>query len=384
MKKCLVVAGSALVASLGVATTAPPAVAQQANTSVACGDAAGLIAAVGRANAHGGVVTLAKRCTYRFTDDFNNSGNALPLITGKVTIMGQDSALVRSSHHAAARFRLLTVATGGSLTLRSATVEGGLIIGNGGGIRNKGTLRLEHSTVAGNYATGRGGGISNEGGRATLVNSRVLTNVASKPPRFIGDGGGLNNNASGTLRLTNTTVAGNTADEDGGGILNEGRLIVEGSRIANNEAREDDGGGINTYGHATIRDSTITENWAAMEGGGLANSEDGTVDVQRTSFVSNQAGHDAGAFNNEGTATLKNSKVLRNRAGRNGGGLNNEQEPQTDTARLTLDHTTVSDNRASGRGGGIHNWPGAVVTLKGGGIKLNKPGNCSGRVPGCA
>lgn len=383
MKKCLVLAGSALVASLGVGAAAAPAVAQKVNVRLACGDAGGLIAAVRQANAQGGVITLAERCTYRFADDFGNSGSALPAITGRVTIVGHDSALVRSSHHAGSRFRLLAVAAGGNLTLHGVTVEGGLIMGNGGGIRNKGTLRLENSTVAGNYATGRGGGISNEGGNATLVNSRVLTNVVSRPPRFVGDGGGINNDARATLRLRGSTVAGNAADEDGGGILNEGRLIVEGSRIANNEAREDDGGGINTYGHATIRDSQIAENWASMEGGGLANSEDGRVDILRTSFISNQAGHDAGAVNNEGTATLRDSRVQKNRAGRNGGGFNNEQEPKTDTARLTLENTTVSENRAGGEGGGINNWPGAIVTLNGAVISNNQPRNCAGAVPRC-
>lgn len=382
MKKCLALAGCALVASLGVCTAAIPAVAQKVNVSIVCGDAGGLIAAVGQANTQGGVIRLAKRCTYRFADDFQNSGNALPAVTGKVTIVGQDSALVRSSHHAASRFRLLAVEAKGSLTLQGVTVDGGLINGNGGGIRNKGTLKLERSTIAGNYATGRGGGISNEGGNATLVDSRVLTNVVSKAPRFVADGGGLNN-AAGTLTLKNSTVVGNAADEDGGGILNEGRLIVKGSRIANNEAREDDGGAINTYGHATIEDSEIVENWAGMEGGGIANSEDGTLEIRRTSLTSNHAGQDAGAANNEGTATLTDSKVRKNQAGRDGGGLNNEQEPETDTARLTLENTTVSENHAGRNGGGINNWSGAVVTLKGGVISMNEPRNCAGSVPGC-
>ncbi|MFF3848921.1 hypothetical protein [Streptomyces sp. NPDC002328] len=386
MKRCFVLAGpAALVAGLGVAAAATPAVAQKVEVRVACGDAGGLIAAVEEANANprGGVITLGKRCTYRFEDDHENSGNALPVITGSVTIVGQDSALVRSSHHAASRFRLLSVDARGGLALRDVTVEGGLIDGDGGGIRNQGTLHLEQSTVAGNYATGRGGGISNEGGRATLVDSHVLTNVVSKPPRFTADGGGLNNTATGTLTLRNSTVVGNAADEDGGGILNEGRLIVEGSRIAHNEAREDDGGGVNTYGHVTIEDSEIVENWSAMEGGGLANSEDGTVEIRRTSFVSNQAGRDAGALNNEGTTLLTDSRILTNRAGRDGGGLNNEQEPNTDTARLTLDNTTVTNNGATGKGGGINNFPAAEVTLKSGEVTENEPSNCAGDVPGC-
>lgn len=383
MKKRLVLAGSALVASLGLCAAATPAVAQAVNVSIGCGDVARLIAAVRQANTADGTITLAKRCAYRFADDFSNSRNALPAITGNVTIVGDNSTLIRSSHHAASLFRLLDVHRQGSLTLNGLTVGGGLIQGNGAGIRNAGTLKLDHSTVAGNQATGDGGGISNEGGDVTLVESRVLTNVVSDPGQWIGDGGGLNNTATGTLTLKNSTVVGNTTAEDGGGILNQGRLTVEGSRIANNEAREDDGGGINNVGTATIKDSEFVENWAGMAAGGIANSEDGTLDIQDTSFTANKAGHDGGAVNNEGTATLKRSKALKNEAGHDGGGINNEQEAGTDTARLTLENTTVSENRAADDGGGINNWSGAVVTLKGSGITKNDPLNCAGRVSGC-
>lgn len=383
MKKRLVLAGPALVASLGLCAAATPAGAQAVNVSINCGDVGGLIAAVRQVNTAGGTITLARRCAYRFADDFSDSRNALPAITGNVTIVGQDSTLIRSSHHAASLFRLLSVHRQGNLTLKSVTVAGGLIYGNGAGIRNVGTLRLEHSTVAGNQATGDGGGISNEGGDVTLVESRVLTNVVSDAGQWVGDGGGLNNTATGTLTLRNSTVAGNATAEDGGGILNQGRLTVEGSRIANNEAREDDGGGINNVGTATIKDSQIVENWAGMEGGGVANSEDGTLNIQGTSFTANKAGHDGGAVNNEGTATLKNSKVLRNQAGHDGGGLNNEQEAGTDTARLTLETTTVSENRAADDGGGINNWSGGVVTLRDSEITNNQPGNCAGNVSGC-
>lgn len=88
MKKRLVLAGSALVARLGLCAATTPAVAQAVNVSIGCGDVARLIAAVRQANTAGGTITLAKRCAYRFADDFSNSRNALPAITGNVTIVG--------------------------------------------------------------------------------------------------------------------------------------------------------------------------------------------------------------------------------------------------------------------------------------------------------
>lgn len=378
-------------ASLGLCAAAVPAVAEPMNgsddvsgVSIDCGDVAGLIDAINQANIDGGTIKLAARCAYRFEDDFEDSGNALPAITGDVTIIGKDSTLIRSSLHSALLFRLLAVNEGGSLTLKGVTVTGGLIDGDGAGIANEGTLKLEGSTVAGNQATGDGAGISNEGGDVTLDESRVINNVVFDADTDAGDGGGLSNNAAGILTIKSSTIAGNSSEEDGGGIQNQGTLAVDGSRIVNNVARDDDGGAINNLGTATIDNSKITENWAGVEGGGINNSEDGTLEVLGTTFSRNVAGRDGGGINNEGTATLTDSWVKKNQAGRDGGGINNEQEAAADTTELTLENTKVSENRAAGVGGGINNWAGAVVTLdEDSRIIDNEPTNCEGDVPGC-
>ncbi|MEV8630160.1 hypothetical protein AB0395_00745 [Streptosporangium sp. NPDC051023] len=388
MKTRLMLTGSAVASSLCLCGTAPAmAVQTPADVTVRCGDVAGLITAVAQTNANpwGGTVKLAPYCAYRFEDDYQNSGNALPAITGKVTIVGEYSTLIRSSYHGANLFRLLSVNEGGELTLKGVTVTGGDTPGDGGGIANEGRLQLEYSTVAGNQSGGDGGGISNEGGTVNLYDSHILTNVVTNPtPDEAGDGGGLSNNATGTLTLKKTTVRGNTADEDGGGIQNQGTLIVERSHIENNEARDDDGGAINNLGNATIKESEIKDNWAGIEGGGINNGEDGTLNTYNTSFEGNRAGRDGGAINNEGTATLKESEVEWNQAGRNGGGINNEQEAEADRTRLTLEYSTVSENRAAGVGGGINNWTGAEVTLKRSRVIRNLPTNCAGIVPGCS
>ncbi|MGI5402137.1 hypothetical protein ACQEVG_22365 [Streptomyces sp. CA-135486] len=391
MNKRLVLAGSALMASLGLCAAAVPAAAEPVNgsddvsgVSIDCGDVAGLIDAVNQANIDGGTIKLAERCAYRFEDDFEDSGNALPAITGDVTILGKDSTLIRSSQHGASLFRLLAVNEGGSLTLKGVTVAGGLVDGDGAGIANAGTLKLLRSTVAGNQATGNGGGISNEGGDVTLDESRVINNAVFDADTDAGDGGGLSNNADGTLTIKSSTIAGNSSEEDGGGIENWGTLAIDGSRIVNNVARDDDGGAIHNLGTATIDNSKITENWAGIDGGAIDNGEDATLDVLATTFSRNVAGRDGGAINNEGTATLTDSWVKKNQAGRDGGGINNEQEAGADTAELTLEGTKVSENRAAGVGGGINNWAGGVVTLdEDSSVTENEPTNCEGDVPGC-
>ncbi|MEU0965155.1 hypothetical protein ABZ357_06815 [Streptomyces sp. NPDC005917] len=395
MKNRLVLAGSTLVASLGLGVSAVPAVAAQIDVTIACDDNGSqhLIDAINEANSNnGGTIKLAKRCAYRFEEAFNGTLTALPPITSDVKIIGYESTLIRSMN--GTEFRILRVEEGGSLTLKGVTVTGGFLTADpnddegaadGGGIANEGTLRLEKSTVIGNQVTGDGGGISNEGGNVTLVDSRVLANIAFDQGGGAGDGGGLSNNAAGTLAIKKSTIAGNTSEEDGGGIQNQGNLTVEGTLFSKNEARDDDGAAINNLGNARIEDSKFVENHAGLEGGAINNdpAATNTLQVIGSSFSRNVAGRDGGALNNEGTATLRKTKIEENQAGRDGGGINNEEDGDDPTV-LTLDHTTVTGNRAAHDGGGINNWTGAEVIRKDSKISNNLPNNCAGDVPGCS
>ncbi|MET8404733.1 hypothetical protein [Streptomyces sp900116325] len=390
MKKRLVLAGSAVLGSLGLTVSAVPAVAAQTGVTIGC-DTNGsqdLIDAIVDANTNnGGTIKLAKRCAYRFETSYDGT-NALPPIASDIKIIGNESTLIRSVR--GAEFRILRVEEGGSLTLKNTTVTGGFLNldpdeADGGGIANEGTLKLENVTVAGNQVSGDGGGISNEGGTVTLYNSRVRTNVAfngqgGEP----GDGGGISNNASGTLTVKKSTIADNTSEEDGGGIQNQGILSVEGTLFSKNEARDDDGAAINQLGSAKIWDSEFVENRAGVDGGAINSDPTNTytTEITGSSFYRNVAGRHGGAINNEGRATLKRSRIEGNQAGTFGGGINNEFEVGKETT-LTLERTEITGNRSAGPGGGINNWQGATVIVRGGKIVKNLPDNCDGDVPGC-
>jgi hypothetical protein len=107
------------------------------------------------------------------------------------------------------------------------------------------------STVSGNTAADDGGGIHNAGvvGSLTLVDSTVTGNLATF-------GGGIRNFAA--LILTGSTVSGNTATDDGGGIFNDGDTMTldATSRVTGNTADPtdpDSGGGIfNDGGTVTL------------------------------------------------------------------------------------------------------------------------------------
>lgn len=393
MKNRLLLAGSAVVAGVGLCAATAPAAAAPAplGIGVACGDSAGLVTAVNRANARpeGATITLAENCAYRFEDGYGNSGTALPAVTGKISLIGEHTTLIRSVRGGVPRFRILAVNERGRLTLKGVTVTGGHADGDGGGIANEGTLWVENSKVVGNRAGGDGGGISNEGGEVTLVHSEVLTNVATSTSTATsaspgsGHGGGLDNGGTGLLTLRKSIVAGNTADGDGGGVRNRGTLIVESSHFKQNEAR-DAGGAIGNQGSARIEDSRFLENRAGLDGGAVDNGAIATLEVHGTAFVDNKAGRDGGALGNEGAAMLEESEVEGNQAGRDGGGIRNVQEEGSVSTRLTLDHTNVSENRAARTGGGTHNSAGAEVVLTESDITGNAPANCAGTVPGCS
>ncbi len=116
---------------------------------------------------------------------------------------------------------------------------------NGGGIYSDGsngsaTLRIINCTVSGNYSP-FGGGIFNDGyeGSAalTIVDSAVNDNLSTNgnPPYDFGSAGGI---ASfyGTVTITNSTISGNSASNDGGGILYGGTLTITNSTISGNRA----------------------------------------------------------------------------------------------------------------------------------------------------
>jgi len=93
----------------------------------------------------------------------------------------------------------------------------------GGGIVNSGTLTLNYSTVSGNTATKEGGGIVNSMINFNEAGRVTLNNSAVSGNSVTGtgsSGGGIYNN--GTVTLNNSTVSGNSVtgtSSSGGGIF---------------------------------------------------------------------------------------------------------------------------------------------------------------------
>jgi hypothetical protein len=175
----------------------------------------------------------------------------------------------------------------------------------GGGIYNTGLLAVTGSIVSGSSATGSygsGGGISNNGGTLTVTSSTVSGNSATYA-------GGVHND-TGAVTLADSRIEGNT----GGGISNYfGTLAVINSTVFSNTTPGSytAGAGIFNQGILTVTNSTIAGN-TADQNGGILNA--GTLSVTNSTFYGNSGG---GIYNQGGVASAKNTLIAKGSTGSN-------------------------------------------------------------------
>ncbi len=200
----------------------------------------------------------------------------------------------------------------------------------------------------------QGGGVWNDG-FLTLDHVRIEYNRVDIPVEV--EGGGISN--QGTLILQHSIVRKNGAPL-GGGIDNEGEMFIYDSQIVNNGARIG-GGGIFSRGTLTMLESEIAHN-GSSQGAGIFNL--GSLALRRTAVFSNTADFDYhgqfGGLFNRGSAVLVDSAVVANYAVDFGAGIASGGD-------LTLINSTVSGNRvgrpraasAGGAGVSIYGLPDA-------------------------
>jgi|SRR5579859_2622609 len=196
---------------------------------------------------------------YTGTDGANNGD--LNLTAGQPIVIrivgaGAASTIIDANQND----RVLTVDAGRTVVISGITLRDGAVSASyGAGILNQGTLTLDHTTFSGNqgpnsfgggfYNNGKltvvdstigpnnlafvGGGIGNEG-TLTVERSTVYDNIADT-------GGGIFNKNPHSLTLINSTVRGNDAASEGGGIWNNGLAIIYNSTIVFNDAQPDPG-----------------------------------------------------------------------------------------------------------------------------------------------
>lgn len=183
----------------------------------------------------------------------------------------------------------------------------------GGGIFSSGTLTLSLSVVEYNNSFGfaHGGGILVTGGSAEIVATTIRQNDGSQ-------GGGIAVESIGSMVLRESTVEENTSS----GIYvntDTGTSSVVATTVSGNESLA--GAGIKCVGCSLdVINSTVSGNQADWDGGGVYVASAGTVRLANTTVTENSSdvaltdgGDGGGIFVEEGaTAILRNSIVAFN------------------------------------------------------------------------
>ncbi|MBQ3388987.1 MAG: hypothetical protein IJG60_07230 [Thermoguttaceae bacterium] len=192
------------------------------------------------------------------------------LLSGKTTIIATDS-------------NPITVDAGGNSRVFSVT----------------GTAVLEGLTITGGaVAEGNGGGIQVNGGSLTMTDCIVTGNTARTS--------GALDVYNGSATVVNSAFTNNSTSWDGGAVQNFlGNLTVINSLFANNSGR-DGGAFLNWQATTTLTNCTFANNTATGSGGGIYNGGGGTLVLNNTIVVKNDAsaGQDIQA---DSVVTLNNS-----------------------------------------------------------------------------
>jgi hypothetical protein len=260
-------------------------------------------------------------------------------IAEDLTIAGPGASTITvSGNHASRVFDITAPVT---VAISGLTVADGFEAADGGGILNRGTLTLTDSTLAGNSASvtsGVSGGAIDNLGTLTVADCFFHANSAIGGVAFLGGPG------------------------SGGGLANSGTATVTGCTLSDNSGSGSfgagAGGGIDSSGTLTLTGSALTGNSANL-GGGISASA-GVLTVTHSTFDRNSGLNGGGIHNNHAEVTVRDCVLSGNSTGQFGGGIFNN-------GMLTLLDTTLSGNggrsSSSALGGGVYN--GGTLTASG-------------------
>jgi hypothetical protein len=239
------------------------------------------------------------------------------------------------------------------------------VVGNGGGILNKGSLTLEHVVVTENHTGkgdlgmngpsesnggsggrgGSGGGIFNEpGANLTIRQSTISKN-------FTGDGGRGGEGGQGVNALGHFPNGGDGgsggASGDGGGIYNAGTLTVDGSTISGNFTGRGGEGGTGAIGTGEVNEFSPGRGGDGGDGGNSGKQ----YRKDQGSFWDYLKG--GGGIYNAGTLTMTDSTISGNATGAGGTGGGSGPGGGPSKYGYFADSGRAGSGGGGGRGGGL-------------------------------
>ncbi len=172
-----------------------------------------------------------------------------------------------------------------------------------------------------------------------------------------GPGGGIYN--QGNLALTDCTITANTSGFQGGGIFNAqgASLAIQGGTISQNSASVS-GGGIEEEGTLSVDGTTFVDNDAGGWGGAFDGSNNGEYELDDCQFTSNSGGAFAAIANSNGAQGTISASSFSGNTGSDGGAIS------VLAGSLTIINSSISGSIAYSGGAALVN-PGATLTMQG-------------------
>ncbi|MFV2101242.1 hypothetical protein [Micromonospora sp. LOL_024] len=339
---------------------------------------------------HGGVLNLAKGCTYTLTrsDAGDGSGpNGLPVITENVVLKGHDTKIVREA--TGYDFRILNVGRGGNLTVKGLTIKGGQTAPfavNAAAAETPEAVwsRFSNSVEATEAAEAKQAYLpllqaEPKGIAVKAKAAQAADDVSVLAEPAANDGGGVLVQPGGTASFEETHIVANQAGGVGGGLANFGKASLYHTTVADNTAFLY-GGGIFNAGVLRVAESKVVNNDAIIGGGGIANGaafifrrdiDGGTSWIEKAEITGNEVlGFGGGLLDIDGDTTVKHSKITSNTAVLAGAGVTAAGDDST----VELAHVEVAKNTTVGVGGGIALGFRAIANVEETKIVENKAG----------
>lgn len=252
------------------------------------------------------------------------------------------------------------------LALRHGVVaDAGIENADGGAIYSTGALTISHSLLSFNQSGDDGGAIAMGDGDLTIINTIISDNAADDA------GGGIYHAAAGAVTILHSRLTNNVAGlalgaafRSGGAIYNDstGSLVMEYTTLANNQAAS--GGSIyHRGGTLRLTHSTLSGNEAVWDGGGIYIFISDNVRISNSTLSGNlAAGNGGGVYNRYGTVRISHSTFYENQdISGEGGGIYNHTD-----GMVRLDNTIIAHNDGG-------DCVGAVTSL---GHNLDSDGSC--------
>ncbi len=208
----------------------------------------------------------------------------------------------------------------------------------GGGVYSLGTLTVVQSTISNNSATANegaeGGGVSIGTGIFSMDRVVITGNVASSGT-LGGSGGGLSDSAgidsSGVIQdsvISNNEARGGGifARPEGGGLKISKTRVLRSTISDNRSLDQGDGGGVHMFLVASLSNTTVIGNSAEGDGGGIyVRDSSFTNEVRSSTIVQNIGNSDnningqTGGVHAEGLVRIGNSVLAGNLSGNDAG-----------------------------------------------------------------